>query len=458
MMKLFRKIWQDRRGNVILIMAAMLPLVIGCAGLATDTIQWTLWKRQLQRAADSAAIAGVYTRTVTNTQAGVETSVCNDLAKNQKTGLALAGTYYTCTDGTTRRGTVSLLADSGTMTNRVLVTLTVQQSLPFSSMFMTAAPQIIANATAASVPGGGDPCIKAEDTSSTGSPLKFTGNSEVFSPDCPGFSNGSGANTSIAQGSAKVTLSWIGGVGGVQQTSRFTVDAYRPYSPALPDPYLNVNPVASAMECGATTTSTHGNNSTSQTGPVALNENTTFPLVNAQTGKSTNCFSSLSVGSNQTLTLPPNQTYYINGGDAFIQGNLNCTGCTIVLTNSNPSSTSIGTFKVNASANVNITAPATGAFKGFAIYQDRRAVDSNANVNKINGNSGSIIQGIIYFPSQELEYNGTGTTSAICTFFDAKRITFSGNSTTSNKFKGISQCSSVGVADTGSTRFVRLVA
>lgn len=461
MMKLLRKIWQNRRGNVIVIMGATLPLVIGCAGLATDTIQWTLWKRQLQRAADSAAIAGVYTRNMTDTQAAVEASVCNDLLKNQQTGLALYGTdTATCTGGGTQKARVQLIgtATTGPMTQQVAVRLQVQQSLPFSSMFMTAVPIITANATAASVPGGGDPCFKAEDRSSTGSPLKFTGNAEIYSPDCPGFSNGSGANTSIATGSAKVTLSWIGGVGGVAQTSRFTVGAYRPYSPALPDPYASVNPAASDMVCNATTTSGNGNSSSTTTGPVALNENTTFPLTDATSGKATNCFSSLSVGSNQTLTLPPNQTYYINGGNAFIQGNLSCSGCTIVLTNSSTSPTaSIGTFKVNASANVNISAPTSGTFKGLAIYQDRRAVDSPSNVNKVNGNSASLILGAMYFPNQELEYNGTGTTDAICTVFDAKRLTFSGNSATSNKFKGLSQCAAYGLNETGAVRIVRLV-
>ena len=54
--------WKDRRGNALVIAGAALPLLVGAAGLATDTIQWTLWKRQLQRAADSAAIAGVYDR------------------------------------------------------------------------------------------------------------------------------------------------------------------------------------------------------------------------------------------------------------------------------------------------------------------------------------------------------------------------------------------------------------
>jgi len=461
MVKLLRKIWQNRRGNVIVIMGAMLPLVIGCAGLATDTIQWTLWKRQLQRAADSAAIAGVYTRTVTDTQSAVETAVCNDLAKNQHTGIALAGTYYTCADGTTRRGTVTLLADSGNATKQVQVSLTVQQSLPFSSMFMTAVPQITANATASSVPGGGSACFLALTTSASDTGLGFTGDAAVYAPDCDGFSDSPSTNTSSAKGSSDVTLNSVGGVGGVQASNNFHVTAYRPYSPALPDPFANVTPDPAAMACNATTTGNssngNGNGATSSVGPVALTENTTLPYVDA-TGKTINCFSSLSVGSNRTLTLPAG-TYYINGGDAFIQGNLSCTGCTIVLTNSSSSSTAtIGGFKVNASSNINMTAPTTGTYAGIALYQDRRAVDSNANVNKINGNSSSIITGAMYFPNQQLEYNGTGTTSATCTMFVAKRLVFTGNSSTSNKFNSLASCSATGMPNPQAMRIIRLTA
>jgi len=54
MIGFIKKLVGDRRGNVLAIAAACLPLVVGAAGLATDTIQWTMWKRQLQRAADSA--------------------------------------------------------------------------------------------------------------------------------------------------------------------------------------------------------------------------------------------------------------------------------------------------------------------------------------------------------------------------------------------------------------------
>ena len=146
MIKFFKRLLGDRRGNVLAITAACMPLIIGAAGLATDTIEWTLWKRELQRAADSAAIAGVYTRVQTNTQAAVESAVTADLTRNNHTLVSLKSGYPT----------VELLADSGTQQKLVRVTLKVEKALPFSSMFMASAPAIRATATAASIPGAAE--------------------------------------------------------------------------------------------------------------------------------------------------------------------------------------------------------------------------------------------------------------------------------------------------------------
>ena len=82
----FNRLWNDKRGNALIIMGAALPLVVGSAGLATDTIQWTLWKRQLQRAADSAAIAGVYATVQRQT---VSSAVDTDVYANKTVSTKL---------------------------------------------------------------------------------------------------------------------------------------------------------------------------------------------------------------------------------------------------------------------------------------------------------------------------------------------------------------------------------
>jgi hypothetical protein len=423
--------------------------VVGAAGLATDTIQWTLWKRQLQRAADSAAIAGVYTRQAANgATSGVSAAVSHDLTIDNHVWMALKTGFPQ----------VTFPADSGVKTNQVQVTLAIQQRLPFSSMFMAAPPTIRAVSTAATVPAGGFPCFDATDTSAVIG-LNFSGNASIESPDCDGFSNANSANTSVAKGSSDISLRTIGGVGGIQQSNNFHVSAYRPYSPPIPDPFASVTPDPSAMKCDVGVTTTKGKNTTTTYGAYALSDSDNGNVGNLKTsdGSTANCFSSISVASNRTLVLPDNQTYYVNGGDLDIQGSLSCNSCTIVLTNKSATSP-IGNIKVNASAAINMTAPNTGTYKGIAIYQDRRATDCN-NCNKINGNSGSIVQGALYFPSRELEYNGTGTTSAICTMFVAKRLNFSGNSATSNKFRGMDDpvCAAYGLGGGQRILMVRLV-
>lgn len=428
MIGFIRKLLKDRRGNTLAIAAACLPLVVGAAGLATDTIQWTLWKRQLQRAADSAAIAGVYDRSAASgATTTVSATVTHDTSLNLHTWMGLKSGYPQ----------LAYPADSGVKTYQVQVTLAVQQSLPFSSMFMSAAPTIIATSTAASIPAGGDACIEALDTSAANA-VYFSGNTGVYMPDCDVFSNSANTNAAAAKGSADVTANTVGGVGGVAASNNFHVTAYRPYSPALADPFANVTPDPSAMVC---TTAT-------------LDDKTNFNSLPA----GTNCFSALSVGSNKTLNVPNSYTgpIYINGGDATIRGDFSCASCTIVLTNKSASSP-IGNITVNAGSNVNISAPTSGTYQGLAIYQDRRANDCS-NCNKVNGNDASIITGGIYFPNQEIQYNGTGTTTATCTMFVAKRITFTGNSGVTNKFKKLADCSSAGLPSNAAIRMVRLVA
>jgi hypothetical protein len=191
--------------------------------------------------------------------------------------------------------------------------------------------------------------------------------------------------------------------------------------------------------------------------PMQLTESTNMATATDQYGNPANCYTSLSVSPSGSLTLPAGYSgpLYINGGSVDLKGNFTCGSCSIVLTNKDAASP-IGNITANSTANINITAPTSGTYKGIAIYQDRRATDCN-NCNKINGNSASVITGAIYFPSQELQYNGTGTTTATCTMFVAARITFTGNSGVSNKFKDLADCSSEGLPGNATSRMVRLV-
>lgn len=428
MISFFRKLWQSKRGNAIVIAGAALPMIVGCAGLASDTIQWTLWKRQLQRAADSAAISGVYDRQTANgATTNTSTAVSHDLTLNQHTWMSLSSGFPQ----------VTFPADAGALTNQVQVTLSVQQSLPFSSMFMTAAPTITASATAASVSSGGDACVQAlESIAVTG--INNSGNTTINMPNCIMYSNSPSANSASAGGSSSVTAKAIAAVGGIAQSNNWHVQQYLPYSPALADPFANVTPNPANMHCSAS----------------ALTSNT-----NLNSLGTTNCFSSLSVGSNKTLDLTGSSLnggpVYINAGNVDLKGTFKCT-CTVVLTNTSTATNApIGTFSSNAQASNQITAPATGTFAGIAVYQDRRAT---GNTDTINGGSSSLIQGAVYFPKDELWINGSGSTSSMCAMFVARRIVFTGNSGISILPASDSQCAASGLPNNAAVKIIRLVA
>jgi Flp pilus assembly protein TadG len=450
MIGFFRKLLKDRRGNALVIAGAALPLIVGAAGLANDTIQWTLWKRQLQRAADSAALAGVYERNSTNGGTStVSTTVTHDLSINNHVWMTLKSGYPQ----------VTFPANSGAMTNQVKVVLAIQQRLAFSSLFMSAPPIITASATAAAVASGGNACVQALETNASKTGITNSGNTTIYMPDCVMYSNSPSSNSAAAGGSSSVTAAAIATVGGVQQSNNWNVTSYRPYSPPLADPFANVNPDPADMKCaGHYVTQGGGQNATTTWVYDDLTQSTNMATATyldsngvVQTGA--NCWKSLSVGSNTSLTVPANfGPIYVNGGSANLQGSFTCSGCAIVLTNKTASSP-IGTLNSNAQADTNITAPTTGTFAGIAVYQDRRAIDCNG-CNKLNGGSASIITGAVYFPSQEVWFNGGTQPTATCTMLVARRVVLTGNS----KFKGLTQCVNEGLPQSSSIVMVRLVA
>jgi hypothetical protein len=170
-----------------------------------------------------------------------------------------------------------------------------------------------------------------------------------------------------------------------------------------------------------------------------------------------NCWKSLSVGSNRSLTVPANfGPLYVNGGNVNLQGAFTCSGCAIVLTNKDTSPTAtIGTWTSNAQATNNITAPTTGTYTGIAVYQDRRA---SGGTDRINGGSGNVINGVVYFPNDTLWLNGTGDAVSLCSMFVAKNLNFNGTGRISISSAADAACFGIGLPNTQSVTIVRLIA
>src|SRR5207253_10485632 len=112
------------------------------------------------------------------------------------------------------------------------------------------------------------------------------------------------------------------------------------------------------------------------------------------------CYKNMTFKGNTTL----NPGTYIVTGDfgANSGATVTCNGCTFIMTNSNPLDT--GTVDINGGANMNLTAPDSGTYKGILFYSNRGADASDTN--KINGNATSMFKGAFYFPHQEVIFTG----------------------------------------------------
>ena len=417
MISFLKKLWRDKRGNALVIAAAALPLVIGAAGLASDTIEWTLWKRQLQRAADSAAFAGVYAKVQ---GAGVTDAVSHDLTYNSHVGITT--TTVTSNPPTTGSYTTDNYA--------VRVALSVSKKLSFSGMFMSSAPTITASATATIVPSGQYCVISLENTSVTG--ITATGNADV-DLGCGMITNSTSLTAAVATGSSDVVASPIAAVGGIPASTHWgSGTVLMPFTLAEADPFAAVNPPTSFPSGNCPNLTVNSNNTKSTW--VA---NSDYKAM----GTGSYCFGNITIRG--TVTFPSNSVIVLDGGsiDFGAQSSVTCSGCTFVLTNRNTSTTAtIGNVNINGGATLNLSAPGTSAtgdaltYKGIMVYQDRRAQDgTNANQQStVNGNASSFLQGAFYFPSQQVTFNGTAGMSTACLQLVARRVYYSGNMSISN--------------------------
>ncbi len=404
----FKKLWNNERGNALIIMGASLPLIMGAAGLANDTIQWALWKRELQRAADSAAIAGVYAIAKGD---DVEDASEADLAHNNHAADITIDTDIQH----------SPLAGAYTSdANAVRVVLAGQKALGFSSMFMSSPPTINATATATIVPTGDYCVVSLESTATTGISVGGTADVDL---GCGMITNSTSMDAAIAFGASEVDASPIAAVGGIDASDNWSDDVQLlPFTLAQEDPFASV-PVPSLPNGNCPNVQVNPN----QTETISTSDGNTNGMPSGY-----GCFGNLDFKGN--VTLNPG-VYILDGGDLSIssQAHVSCSGCTFILTSktasTNPSS--IGNVDFNGGAEIDLTAPSTGTYAGISIYQDRRAQNCN-NCNNINGNSSSSFQGAFYFPSQELIFTGTSGMTTTCVQMVARRVTFSGTSAISN--------------------------
>lgn len=379
----------SEKGNVLVVGAATLPLLIGSAAFAVDTIQLSVWKRQLQRAADSSAIAGAYALSLDD---DTHDAIHRDLDKNRFPVLTQEEDIY--------------VGPSLGMNRTVRVTLVATRTLPFMSIFTNAPSTLTANATAALVDDGTFCMVSLYDGEDPG--IDVNGNAEV-TLGCGMKSNCTGDECVTAGGSSSVSASPIAAVGGLNGGSNNFVQptTLQPFAAVQADPLgFLPNPSPNPSNC---------------TQDLDVGSNTTLSISGDV------CYKSATIHG--TLNMAPGTTLTVYGGDIKInaQAVLNGDGVTLVMTGNNGAA---GDMQINGGAELNLSSPASGPYKGVVMYRDRRA--SNIEI-KINGNSDSYLTGALYFPSTDLSFQGGAGMDVTCLQMVGNKLNFKGNAAITNK-------------------------
>lgn len=394
-----RRLHRDGRGNVLVLTAAAIPMLIGGAGLGVDVTQWYLWGRELQMGVDAGALAGTYSQ-----------AQGKDYSASARSAVSTNLNVVTVT-GTP---TVTLGNWAGGTNNAVTVTAQTQRTLPFSGMFLSTAPTISRIATAAIIDSGTF-CILA--TNKTAQAAISIGGNALVKLGCGIASNSNNAESIKIFGSAQVEANPLTAVGGITAGDGNLIGdtTKRAYSVEQADPLANL-PTPSPTICNT---------------PKTYDKNIT-PLP-------CGVYADLKLKGSHTVQ----GIYTIDGGELKIDAQYNLTstgnGVMFILKNG-------ATLDIQGGSNISLTAISAAniatyglspAYANILIFEDKSTFPANSTrTSKINGNATLALGGTIYLTKQALQMTGNAAPSTTCLLLIADTVTISGNPIIPNSCPG----------------------
>ena len=382
----------DIRGNVLALTGAGTFALVGGAGLATDAVQWYMWKRQLQQATDAGALAGAHA--LAQGMVTVDTPVQRELDRNANTDIVVGG--------------INTPPESGDFTGEasaVEVIATTQRRLPFSSLFLPTPPTVRARSVAALVRDG-DHCVISLAPDGVG--VNVAGSARV-DLDCGVAANSDGATAIYLEGSSYLNGSPLTSVGGISSGSSNIASGTQvsPYSVAQPDPLKPRDLGVPESPSGCT-----ANN-------LEVSPNATRTLSPGRY-----CGGMTLKGR---VTLNPG-VYIVDQGAFSVTSQANVTGqgVTIILTGNAPGN--IATARIDGGATIDLRAPSQeqdDVWHDILFFQDQ---DAAGQLSIFAGGSGARLEGITYMPGGTIRYTGGPSNVSECFFLVASRVTFTGSS------------------------------
>ena len=316
-----------QRGNTAIIVAAVMPMMIGAGAVGIDVAEWALVKRHLQRMADTGAMAGA---NAVMQKHSAQPAVERTLVHNNQITIASTLVQNAPTVGSYAGDTAA-----------VRVVVTARPQLSFASFFISNTT-MTAEATAKALPTPTYCLVTLEEGPQVG--FDFSGSAGVVA-DCGLMTNSRRKPSAVTFGgsSASVRAPMVGAVGALASAANWASGTQlQPNLAKLPDPYAYAPEASSFITSPCSSAvNVEGNGNSQNTQSV-----------------SPGCYTSMRFANRASLS--PG-VYVINGGtleftsNAIVAG----TGVTFVLTG--PNSSSIANVTVSGGATFNLTAPTTGS-------------------------------------------------------------------------------------------------
>ena len=374
----------DRRGSFAIITALSLPALMGGVGLGIEASYWLTTQRDMQNAADSAAIAAA-----TNGSA------------NYATEAKAVATLYGFTDGA---GGVTVAVSNGAACpagGNTCYSVTVTDAVPlYFAPLVGFTGNVVVNgknesalvATSVANPASGTPtsyCILALATSGVEG-IRTNGNPKANLAGCNTMSdttstcNGHNLNADI--GNAHGTNDGC----GVIENSGVTPVA---------DPYSGLASNIPADTCGGT----YAQEPAKKKDP-ALPASNLWSGTQSFAGNKIVC-GDLQLSANTTISAPSNGVLVIENGQLDTNGytlqTAAGTGLTVVFAGSNGAYTHAPT----GGGILDIAAPTTGVWKGMAIYQ-APTLTSGVDISAAGNSPAWDITGMVYLPHSSVTFSG----------------------------------------------------
>lgn len=397
-----RTLPQDRSGSVAMMVGIAFPVLAGMGFLAVDVGAWYWERRNLQTAADAAALGGAFAQFDGLDATFVATA---DAAVN-----GFDAVNGTITVGPPASGTGA--GDPGA------VEVVLSQPLPlFYAQVIgetEARVTVSARATMAEV---GEYCVLGLDRTNPNT-VEVTGNGSMLMT-CGVAVNSISDSALYLGGSASVEATTASVTGGIEingsPTTNWTERPPMTGRQPVKDPYESL----AAPPAGACETS---NLSIKPTDSVVLDA--------GADGTMTLCGG---IDVKGTLSFTPG-VYIFDGGDVSANSGAVITGNDVTLIFTGQGS-DYATLNINGGATVDLRAPTSGPWEDIVLFQDPNAPSTkNGSLvsNTLNGSGSLNLEGVVYFPSQKMTVIGTGDSESGCMNLVARQVSFSGNSAVVN--------------------------